>query len=59
MLQNRIYRGEIVHQGTAYSGQQKAIIDPKLLKIVHDKLAGIDLVAGLSEDESHGQTPFP
>jgi hypothetical protein len=39
MLKNRIYRGEIVHQGTAYPGQQKAIIDPELWKIVHDKLA--------------------
>ena len=28
MLQNRIYRGEIVHQGEAYPGQHEAIIDP-------------------------------
>ena len=27
MLQNRIYRGEIVHQGIAYPGQHEAIID--------------------------------
>jgi hypothetical protein len=27
MLQNRVYRGEILHQGTAYPGQHKAIID--------------------------------
>jgi hypothetical protein len=38
MLQNRIYRGEIVHQGTAYPGQHKAIIDPELWQIVQDKL---------------------
>jgi site-specific DNA recombinase len=38
MLQNRIYRGEIVHQGTAYPGQHKAIIDPELWRIVQDKL---------------------
>jgi site-specific DNA recombinase len=39
MLQNRIYRGEILHQGTAYPGQHKAIIDPELWQIVQDKLA--------------------
>jgi site-specific DNA recombinase len=39
MLQNRIYRGEIVHQGTAYPGQHAAIIDPELWQIVQDKLA--------------------
>jgi hypothetical protein len=30
MLQNRTYRGEITHQGTAYPGQHKAILDPEL-----------------------------
>ncbi len=39
MLQNRIYRGEIVHKGTAYPGQHEAIIDPELWQIVQDKLA--------------------
>src|ERR1700720_1371271 len=39
MLQNRIYRGDIVHQGVAYSGQHQAIIDPELWQIVQDKLA--------------------
>ena len=39
MLQNRIYRGEITHQGTAYPGQHKAILDPELWQIVQDKLA--------------------
>src|SRR6202022_2574412 len=39
MLQNRINRGEIVHQGTAYPGQHAAIIDPELWQIVQDKLA--------------------
>jgi site-specific DNA recombinase len=39
MLQNRTYRGDIVHQGVAYSGQQKAILDPELWQIVPDKLA--------------------
>ena len=39
MLQNRLYRGDIVHQGTAYPGQHKAILDPELWQIVQDKLA--------------------
>jgi hypothetical protein len=39
MLQNRIYRGEITHQGAAYSGQHQAILDPELWQIVQDKLA--------------------
>jgi site-specific DNA recombinase len=39
MLQNRIYRGDIVHQGTAYPGQHEAILDPELWQIVQDKLA--------------------
>jgi site-specific DNA recombinase len=39
MLRNRIYRGEIVHQGTAYPGQHEAIIEPELWRIVQDKLA--------------------
>src|ERR1700732_1198112 len=38
MLQNRTYRGEITHQGVAYSGQHKAILDPELWQIVQDKL---------------------
>ena len=37
-LQNRIDRGEIVHQGAAYPGQHKAILDPELWQIVQDKL---------------------
>ena len=39
MLQNRIYRGDIVHQGVAYSGQHAAILDLELWQIVQDKLA--------------------
>ena len=39
MLQNRIYRGDIVHQGAAYPGQHKAILDPELWQIVQNKLA--------------------
>src|ERR1700716_2906755 len=38
MLENRIYRGEIVHQGEAYPDQHEAILDPGLWQIVRDKL---------------------
>ena len=39
MLQNRIYRGEIVHKGTAYPGEHEAIIDDALWDAVQKKLA--------------------
>jgi site-specific DNA recombinase len=39
MLQNRIYRGEISHQGKAYPGQHGAIVDSELWQIVQEKLA--------------------
>jgi site-specific DNA recombinase len=38
-LQNRLYRGNIVHQGEAYLGQHEAILDPELWQIVQNKLA--------------------
>ena len=39
LLQNRICRGEITHQGSAYPGQHDAIIDAELWRIVQDRLA--------------------
>jgi site-specific DNA recombinase len=39
VLQNRLYRGDIVHQGEAYPGQHEAILDPELWQIVQNKLA--------------------
>ena len=39
MLQNRLYRGGIVHQGEPYPGQHEAILDPELWQIVQNKLA--------------------
>src|SRR3984893_3024881 len=41
MLQNRIYRGNIVHQREAYPGQHEAIIDPELWQIVQDTVVSI------------------
>ena len=39
MLQNRIYRGEITHKGSAYPGQHPAIIDQALWDRVQATLA--------------------
>ena len=39
MLQNRIYRGEIVHRETSYPGKHAAIIDQALWDTVHKRLA--------------------
>jgi site-specific DNA recombinase len=40
MLQNRIYRGEIVHKGKSYPGEHKAIIDETLWNDVQAILSG-------------------
>ncbi len=65
MLQNRIYRGEIVHKGKCYPGQHEAIIDEALWNEVQEALAGNrverasrsraaspSLLAGLVHDEN-------
>jgi site-specific DNA recombinase len=39
LLQNRIYRGEITHQGNVYPGLHEAILDADLWQIVQDRLA--------------------
>jgi site-specific DNA recombinase len=71
MLQNRIYRGEIVHKDQTYPGEHEAIIDPALWDAVQARLAenaverstGIgvknpSLLAGLLFDgEGHRMTP--
>jgi DNA invertase Pin-like site-specific DNA recombinase len=38
LLQNPIYRGEVVHDGVTYPGEQEAIIDEKLWAAVQTKL---------------------
>jgi site-specific DNA recombinase len=40
MLQNRIYRGEIVHKERSYPGEHAAIIDQELWDMVQAQLAG-------------------
>lgn len=38
MLQNRLYRGEITHNGAAYPGQHTAIVDAELWESVQSAL---------------------
>jgi DNA invertase Pin-like site-specific DNA recombinase len=40
MLQNRLYRGEIVHKGQSHPGEHPPIIDPPLWDAVHGQLRG-------------------
>jgi site-specific DNA recombinase len=40
ILRNRIYRGEIVHKGQSYPGEQTPIIDQPLWDAVQAQLAG-------------------
>jgi hypothetical protein len=39
ILQNRLYRGEVHHQGNSYPGEHEAIIDPALWEAVQQRLA--------------------
>jgi site-specific DNA recombinase len=39
LLKNRIYRGEVVHKGTVYPGEHKAIVDEELWSAVQARLA--------------------
>jgi len=65
MLQNRIYRGEITHKGSAYPGEHEAVVDQALWDKVQtvlaenrvDRTTGADakypsLLAGSAFDES-------
>lgn len=40
LLQNRIYRGEVLHKGTAYAGEHEAIVDEGLWSAVQTTLSG-------------------
>jgi site-specific DNA recombinase len=39
ILQNHVYRGEVVHQGISYPGEQERIVDEELWSAVQAKLA--------------------
>jgi site-specific DNA recombinase len=71
MLQNRIYRGEIVHKEQAYPGEHEAIIDGKLWQKVQTTLSAnrvergagngnhqVSLLGGLIYD-AHGEIMTP
>ena len=71
MLQNRIYRGEIVHKNQAYPGEHAPIIDDDLWQEVQKTLAAnrvdrgagkgnrhVSLLAGLIYD-AHGEPMTP
>jgi DNA invertase Pin-like site-specific DNA recombinase len=71
MLQNRIYRGEIVHKTQAYHGEHEPIIDEDLWQKVQKTLAAhrvdrdagngnkhLSLLAGLIHD-AHGELMTP
>ena len=53
MLQNRTYRGEITHQGTAYPGQHEAVLDPELWQIVQNKLAANRRASAAQKGSQH------
>ena len=53
LLSNRIYRGMIVHKGTAHSGEHAAIVDEELFEQVQKMLA--DNASGSSRRRKHRQ----
>ncbi|MDE2573937.1 MAG: recombinase family protein, partial [Rhodospirillales bacterium] len=48
MLQNHLYRGEVVHRGNAYPGEHEAIISPDLWEAVQARLEAnrVDIISG-------------
>jgi site-specific DNA recombinase len=53
MLQNRIYRGEITHQGNAYPGEHPAIVDKPLWDQVRSILAENRVNRATGSDAKH------
>jgi len=53
MLQNRIYRGEIVHKENSYPGEHDAIIDEALWEEVRHRLVanGVDRATGVHAEQ--------
>jgi hypothetical protein len=54
MLQNRIYRGEIVHKERSYPGEHAPIIDRELWEMVQARLAG-----NVAQRDAGGRTAQP
>jgi site-specific DNA recombinase len=53
MLQNRIYRGEIVHKNQAYPGEHQPIIDEDLWQKVQTTLAANRVERGAGKGKNH------
>ena len=53
MLQNRIYRGEIVHKNQAYPGEHAPIIDDELWQDVQKSLAANRVDRGAGKGKNH------
>jgi DNA invertase Pin-like site-specific DNA recombinase len=53
MLQNRIYRGEIVHKDRAYPGEHTSIIDADLWQEVQKTLAANRVDRGVGKGDDH------
>ena len=56
MLQNRIYRGEIVHKDKSYPGEHKAIVDDTLWDEVQRKLVTNRVDREIGADAAQGKT---
>ena len=52
MLQNRVYRGEIVHKGAAYPGEHRSIVDEDLWRKVQQKLEANGVDRRTTRDEA-------
>ena len=55
MLQNRVYRGEIVHKGAAYPGGHPPIVDEDLWASVQRKLEANDVERSTRREASQRQ----
>ena len=53
LLQNHVYRGEVVHQGISYPGEQERIVDEELWSAVLTRKGGsYALIARMPPDPS-------
>jgi DNA invertase Pin-like site-specific DNA recombinase len=57
MLQNRVYRGEVVHKGAVYPGEHAAIVEAELWERVQGQLASARAAAGGGKGR-HGSSPL-
>jgi site-specific DNA recombinase len=55
MLQNRVYRGEIVHKGAAYPGEHPAIVEEDLWRQVREKLESNGVERTGARDRAKGK----